>query len=403
MNIVEILVTTIKAKLMPVLNKLKLLTNKSFLKNKVLVRIRNFFFRLFDVRPRDEKDYYVFFGWLVSRRLAMAAVVAIIVLCAGFLWTTRPEKPDSQNPYKAYRYDSVMLKFATGKVQILGRSGYTAYIGDVEKGTVKGVGTLYNPEGRVVYEGEFDANAYNGTGKKYYENAQLEYEGAFKDNLYEGEGKLYRENATLRYEGDFHLGHMTGKGVLYGASQEPVYKGHFQEDWIVYQELLGKSTTDISQMYQGSREIVTADDVYEVCMNDIDAIYFGEDSRNTLDEEFKVSGVYVLQSAVYLDGEVVEETPRLGELFGKPVYEGNTYLEPRDEIALNKACERGGEDILYGKSRYVETKVYDDVTQVRNFQGDYQAYIYVYEKDEIIYTFFCRDKDAGFGFYLIEK
>lgn len=159
MNIVEILTTTIKAKLMPVLNKLKLLTNKSFLKNKLLVRIRNFFFRLLDVRPRDAGDYYPFLGWIVSRRLAMAALVVVSLFCIGFLWNSRPERTQSDNPYKAYRYDSLMLKFATGKVQILGKSGYTAYIGDVEGGTVKGRGTLYGPEGNIVYDGEFDANA----------------------------------------------------------------------------------------------------------------------------------------------------------------------------------------------------------------------------------------------------
>lgn len=403
MNIVEILVTTIKAKLMPVLNKIKLLTNKSFLKNKLLVRIRNFFFRLLDVRPRDEKDYYTFLGWLVSRRLAMAAVIVIIVLCSGFLWTIKPQELRSGHPYKAYKYDSLMLKFSSGKVRILGKSGYTAYIGDIEKGTVKGVGTLYNPEGCIVYEGEFDANAYNGTGKKYYENSQLEYEGTFKDNLYEGEGKLYRENATLRYEGNFHLGHMMGEGTLYGASQEPVYKGHFKEDTIVYQELLGKSTADIAQMYLGAREIVTATDVYEVYMRDIGAIYFGADSSNTLDEEFKVDGVYVLQKSIHMESEIVKETTRLAEFLGEPVYEGNTYLEPRDEIALNKACASGGADVLHGKSEYKETKVYDDVTQAQDFEGNYQAYIYVYEKEGIVYTFFCKDKETGFDFYMLEK
>ena len=69
MNIVELMLTTIKAKLMPVLNKLKLLTNGSFIRNKLLVRVRNFFFRLLDIRPRDERDYYPFLWWLVSRRL----------------------------------------------------------------------------------------------------------------------------------------------------------------------------------------------------------------------------------------------------------------------------------------------------------------------------------------------
>lgn len=402
MNIVETLITTIKAKLMPVLNKLKLLTNKSVIKGKLLVRIKNFFFQLLDIRPRDEKDYYSFLGWLVSRRLAMAAVVVISILCVAFLHTSKPGKTENGAPYKAYKYNSLMLKFVTGKVQILGRSGYMAYIGDVEMGIVKGSGTLYNPQGDIVYDGEFDANAYNGTGK-YYENSQLRYEGSFKDNLYEGEGKLYRDNAALWYEGSFHLGRMSGEGTLYDAFQNPVYSGHFQEDGIVYQELIGKKTAEISQMYTGAREILTAGDIYEVYMKDIDAIYFGEDAGNTLDEEFIVKGIYVLQPQVCLCGKEIEDIPQVMECLGMPVYEGNTWLEPEDEIALNRTCELRGENVLYGKSGCQETSVYDDVTEVSAFDGDYQTYIYVYESEGIVYTFFCRDKDAEFDFYRMER
>lgn len=402
MNIVETLITTIKAKLMPVLNKLRLLTNKSVIKSKLLVRIRNFFFQLLDIRPRDEKDYYSFLGWLVSRRLAMAAVVVISILCMAFLHTSKPDKTESGAPYKAYKYNSLMLKFVTGKVQILGRSGYMAYIGDVEMGIVKGSGTLYNPQGDIVYDGEFDANAYNGTGK-YYENSQLRYEGTFKDNLYEGEGKLYYDNAALRYEGSFHLGCMSGEGTLYDAFQNPVYSGHFQENGIVFQELIGKKTTEISQMYTGAREVLTAGDIYEVYMKDIDAVYFGEDAGNTLNEEFIVKGVYVLQPQVCLCGKEIKDIPQVKECLGEPVYEGNTWLEPEDEIALNRTCELRGEDVLYGKSGCQEKSVYDDVTEVSNFDGDYQAYIYVYESDGIVYTFFCRDKDEGFDFYRMER
>lgn len=393
MNIAERLITTIKAKLMPVLNKLK---------NKVLVPIRNFFVQLLDIRPRDEKDYYSFLGWLVSRRLAMAAVVVISILCITFLQISKPDKTENGTPYKAYKYNSPMLKLVTGKVQILGRSGYMAYIGDVEKGIVKGSGTLYNPAGDIVYDGEFDANAYNGTGK-YYENSQLRYEGTFKDNLYEGVGKLYHENAALWYEGSFHLGRMSGEGTLYDAFKNPVYSGNFQEGGIVYQELIGKKTTEISQMYMGAREIFTADDIYEVYMKDIDAVYFGEDAGNTLDEEFIVKGVYVLLPQVCLCGKEIQDIPQVRECLGESVYEGNTLLEPEDEIALNRACELRGESVLYGKSGCRETAVYDDVTEVSAFDGDYQAYIYVYENEGIIYTFFSRDKDGEFDFYRIER
>lgn len=156
-------------------------------------------------------------------------------------------------------------------------------------------------------------------------------------------------------------------------------------------------------MYMGTREIITADDVYAVYMKEIDAIYFGDDASNTLEEEFTVKGIYVLQPQVYLGGNMMEDIPQIREILGEPVYEGNTYLEPEDEIALNKACDLIGENVLYGRSGYKETPVYDDVTAVSEFDRDYQAYIYVYEDEGIVYTFFCKDKDAGFDFYRMEE
>ena len=98
----------------------------------------------------------------------------------------------------------------------------------------------------------------------------------------------------------------------------------------------------------------------------------------------------------------MEDIPQIRECLGEPVYEGNTYLEAEDEIALNRACELTGENVLYGKSGCREMPVYDDVTEVSEFDGDYQAYIYVYENEGIVYTFFCKDKDAGFDFYRME-
>lgn len=397
------MLTSIKAKFVPVLNKLKLLTNKSFIQNKLIVRIRSFFFKLFDVRPKNEKDYYLFLGWMVSRKLAMALTVTITVLCIGILWSSKPDKLQSESTYRTYKYNSILLKGATGNVEILGKSGYTAYVGEVENGTVKGNGTLYSPEGNIVYEGEFDANAYNGTGKYYYENSQLRYEGKFKDNKYDGEGKLYRENGTLKYEGEFSQGCMAGEGKLYDAAQKEIFNGNFQNDQVIYQEFIGKKTTDVTQMYTGVREVYIGDEVYLVYMKDIDALYFGEDRSNSLDEDFLVSGVYVLKSEISLEGDFVSEISQLQKYLGNPVYEGNTYLEPKDEIALNKSCELMGKDILYGKSGYKTNAIYDDVMETSDFDKTYQVYIYVYEKDEIVYTFFCKDKGQGFDFYMMEK
>lgn len=361
------------------------------------------FLKQFDIRPKDESDYYTFLGFLVSRKLAFAAVVTISVLCIMLLWTSRTNDSQSDSPYKTYRYNSIPLKFTTGRVEILAKSGYSAYIGDIDNGVVNGTGTLFNADGNVVYEGEFAANAYNGTGKYYYPNAQLAYEGEFKDNLYDGEGKLYRENGTLKYEGSFRQGYMEGAGKLHNAAQDVVYTGTFHRDRIVYQELIGKSTTQTAQMYTGAREVYKGETEYCVYMKDIDAIYYGADRSNTLEEDFKVSGLYVLKQDIYIGEICIGQISELPGALGTPIYEGNTLLEPKDEVALNKMCGLIDRDALYGKAKYKSEAVFDDVFELSNFEKDYLAYIYVYEKDGIVYTFFCRDRNAGFDFYMMEQ
>jgi hypothetical protein len=397
------MITTVKSKLMPILNKVKVWMSKSFIKNKLIVNIRNLFLKIFDVKPKDEKDYYSFLGFMISRKLAMALVIIISVLCISFLWTNKSDGASDKSAYKTYKYNSIPLKFKTDKVAILAKSGYTAYVGDVEKGMVKGTGVLYDKDGNVVYEGEFDENKYNGNGKLYYPNTQLEYEGEFKDNKYQGEGKLYRENGTLEYSGNFVQGEMDGSGELYSSTQELIYTGSYRDGEILYPELLDKDTSEVATMYTGKRLIYTADDVYCVYMSDIAAIYYGEDQSNSLEENFTVKGVYVLNDKLKLDGQYYDQITDIAPLMDSIIYEGNTVLSDSDEIALNCACDLLGADTLYGKSTYKEEAVFDDVIEVSNFDRQYTVYIYVYEKDGIIYTFFCKDKQEGFAYYLIES
>lgn len=80
------------------------------------------------------------------------------------------------------------------------------------------------------------------------------------------------------------------------------------------------------------------------------------------------------------------------------MYEGNTVLDAEDEIALNTMCGLTGRDVLYGKAGYRENPVYDDVKEVSGFDRDYQAYIYVYENEGVLYTFFAGTRRAALIF-----
>ena len=305
--------------------------------------------------------------------------------------------------YKAYKYNSIVLKFISDKVEILGKSGYTAYVGDVKNGVVSGTGTLYDIAGNVVYTGEFDANSYNGTGKLYDKNKTLKYEGEFSNNLYDGEGKEYRSNGSLLYTGAYQAGRKEGAGQLYDASGNLIYSGRFHQDEIYYPELLGKTTAEIAEMYTGGRSVYEGGSDYCVYMEDISAVYGGIDASNSLSEEWTVSKVYVLKSEICLDGTRMETISDIERVLGEPVYEGNTNLTLSDEIALNLAITERETSVLFGPASLTMNEIYADVHQIENYEKDYIVYLYVFEKDDMIYQFFCQDSGNGFGYYSIEQ
>lgn len=402
MNIFEIMVNTAKAKISPALVKVKMWMKPSYVKNKVLVKFRNAFMTLFDVRPKDETDYYTLGRWLFSKKLALALVLIISILCGYYIWLTVP-KGSTNAGYPSYKYNSVVLKFISDKVQILGKSGYKAYVGDVKNGIVSGTGTLYDPAGDIVYTGEFDANEYNGTGRLYDAGQVLKYEGSFRNNLYDGEGKEYQSNGSLIYEGEYQLGYRNGNGQLYDSSENLVYTGTFSKNQIVYEEMLGKSTTEVASMYTGIRSVYEGDTDYVVRMNDIAALYCGEDGSDSLSEEWNVNKIYVLSNQIVLGDQQVTNVTELKKQLGNPIYEGNTNLTLSDVVALNAMAEEEGNDILFGKAQMETENRFEDVYEISDYEKDYMVYLYVFEKDGITYQFFCKDIGKDFAYYSLEQ
>ncbi len=360
--------------------------------------------KLLDLRPENEDDYYGIGGFLVGRKLAFVLVIAAAAVFALAAVSFIPDLvKEEEGVYRVYRYNSMELKFISDKVRILGKSGYTAYTGDVDKGEVTGEGILYAPDGHIVYSGSFDNNMYNGSGKRYYDNSMLWYEGNFKDNLFDGEGTMYREDGTVWYSGDFLQGNMEGEGQLYGKRGQPVYQGTFVRNDILFKELLGKSTSQVSGMYTGETVVYESGTEYCVCMEDIDALYFGDTDENKLDGEIQVSGVYVLSDSVVFHSEKAGNIRDVRRILGEPLYEGNTALSLKDKAALLEACKRQ-KDVLYGKLEKIVTKaVFDDVYEITNEGEEYLVYLYVFKQEDTVYTFFCRDRNDDFAFYMISQ
>lgn len=390
-----------KAKITPLVTKIKHFTSWNFLRTKLIARIREFFVRLFDVRPKNKKDYYECFGWLVSKKLAYAIVIVIGVLSMIYLVSIRsmylPQK--QEDGIKTYNYDDIMLRFAKGNVHIRGESGYLAYTGAVEKGGVNGYGTLYSPDGIILYQGNFEDNEYEGSGTQYYSDGTMHYKGNFSGNLYEGNGKLYRENGTLSYDGEFALGKKEGEGKLYNTGNKVVYEGSFSQDQLVYSALLGKSTAEVKEAYKGSTRIYESDRDFIGLMPDINAIYSGVTDEENLEDQVMVDSVYVMKNTITLGKKECATIADLCSAFGDPVYEGNSKVTLPEAVAINYLNKQ--KQTLYGTVEMDAVEEYTDYTRVNSIDEDYTVYLYSFRKDGLLYTFVCSDKNDTFAFYSI--
>lgn len=400
-NLIQVLLASIKAKITPLVTKFRQITSENFIRTRVIAKIREFFVLLFDVRPKNKKDYYEVFGWLISKKLAYAIVVVIGVLSMIYLVSIRsmylPQK--QEDGIKTYDYDDVMLRFAKGKVRIRGKSGYLAYEGDVEKGSVTGSGNLYGVDGTLLYQGEFAQNEYEGSGTQYYPDGTMHYKGAFSGNLYEGTGKLYRENGTLSYDGEFARGMKEGTGKLYAAGDKPVYEGSFSKDQLVYSALLGKSTAEVAQAYTGSRVIYRNDSDFTVLMPDIQALYIGVTDEANLEEQVMVDSIYVLKDSILIGDQECTTIKDLKAAFGEIVYEGNSIVTLPEAVAINYLNTK--KQTMNGSVELETTDEYTDVITVNRIQDDYPVYLYSFRKDGLLYTFVCKDKNDIFSFYSI--
>ncbi|MBO5246169.1 MAG: hypothetical protein J6B28_02790 [Eubacterium sp.] len=400
-NLIQVVLASLKAKITPLVTKFRQYTSANFIRTKIVAKIRDFFVALFDIRPKHKKDYYEIFGWLVSKKLAYAVVIIIGVLSLIYLISIRSMyMPQNQEAgIKTYNYDDIMLRFAKGKVRILGESGYLAYEGNVEKGGVNGYGALFAPDGTLLYQGVFANNEYEGAGTQYYAEGTMHYKGNFSGNLYEGNGKLYRENGTISYEGEFARGMKEGFGKLYNSGDKIVYEGSFSKDELVYSALLEKSTAEVSESYKGARTIYQMGDEFVVLLSDINAIYTGVTNEENLEDTVMVDSVYVLSDRIKMGNQECTKIADLKAAFGEPIYEGNSIVNLAEAIAINYLNKQ--KQTLYGTVSMETVEQYTDSLLVSSVDRSYGVYLYSFRKDGLLYTFVCGDRDGTFAFYSI--
>ncbi len=382
------LLSAIRARFTSLWTKLRLWTSPVFWRAKVFTKIRQFFNRLFDVRPRHRKDYYPFFQWLVSKRLAFAIVVVLGIVCTFYLYTTLPKGffTGGTAAIRTYRYNAIPLKFYAGTVRILAGDGHVAYVGEVEKAHCTGQGTLYNKEGGKVYEGAFDDDMYNGQGTLYYPEGAVQYNGTFVNNLFQGQGSYFRSNGTAEYVGAYEAGLRNGAGTLYNAASTPIFSGAFQNDQIVYGQFLGKSTADVAQMYTGRTTTYSGGGEYAASMDEIGAVYSASGGGSTLDGNWTVNSIYVLSNALPVDGGELTTINQLSAYFGQPDYYGVSPVTLPEAVAINLLDRRS--DSPLGTVSITSSAAFDQVYTVSQYDKSYEVYIYTYLKDGLLYTFY---------------
>lgn len=401
-NLLQLLIANIKARIVPLVTKAKQWTSWNFIRTRLMAKIQNAFTKLLNIKPRHKKDYYEAFGWLVSRRLAMALVVITGVVSIYYLVNVRQlQNTVKGDGIKTYSCQSVMLRFAKGKVRIKGKSGYLAYEGEVKDGGTNGYGILYNPEGTVVYKGNFEDSQYQGSGERYYENGSMMYSGEFQANQFEGNGKLYRENGSLEYSGAFAMDKKEGEGKLYDDGSTVIYTGNFHQDQIVYSDLLGKKLSDISEMYTGTRLLYDDTQEFAVIMEQINAMYQGSEASDRMDGETLVEKVTVLDGTFHSGSKECTTIDELRDYFGTENYEGNSEITMPEAVALNWMVRNRGLN-----AQTVDVTVssdYSDYQEILGYDSSRLIYIHAFYKDGLLYSFISPDRTGNFWFYSIEK
>lgn len=403
-NLFSVLIASIKSKFAAIVSKLRLWLSWDFVRTRIIGKIRDFFVKLFSVKPKNKDDYYTVFRWMISKKLAYLLIIVIGVLSIWYITASLKLFSGSGSVLPTYSYDSIMLRLAKDKVRIKAESGYIAYEGDVSKGYCTGEGKLFSRDGIVLYSGTFEKNKYEGEGVQNYENGIVHYKGTFHENLYEGQGTLFRENGTREYEGSFLQGLKDGEGKLFDAGGNPVFEGSFTSDEIIYGELLSKTPEAIRKMYFGSQSMYTeSEDLGNdsvIHLKDINALYLAESDGSATDDSLKAVSVSVL-SDVFRSGRMeARGIEAVKQILGEPVYEGYSSVILPEAVAINILNDR--QNTLKGRVNMDTTTIYSDDTMVNSIDPDYTVYIYTFRKGDLLYSFVCSEPGGGFAFYEIQ-
>lgn len=391
--------SSIKAKIQPLVTKLRFLTTPAFWTTTIFTKIRQFFSKLLDIRPKHKKDYYSIGRWLVSKRLAFSIVIVLGVVCAVYINSVLPKKSATEGAgsVPTYKYNAIPLKFYDGTVNILAKDGHLAFTGQVADGQVSGSGTLFDATGSTLYEGNFEENLFNGKGQLFYPEGGLKYDGEFVNNLFHGAGSFYRMTGSLEYEGQHLAGVRAGHGKLYNSAGNAIFEGTFQNNNIVYNELIDKATADVASMYIGKASVYSTSNEYCVSMDEINAVYSAKDGSNSLDGKWTVDAVYILSGTATIGNNDYSTIDDLTAFLGTPDYFGTAWVNLPESICINALVKSGCETL--SPVKLSSTSELDGVYAISSYDKNATVYLYTFINDGLLYTFYCPE--AGSSTFLM--
>ncbi|MBQ3497202.1 MAG: hypothetical protein IJA73_03645, partial [Oscillospiraceae bacterium] len=152
----------------------------------------------------------------------------------------------------------------------------------------------------------------------------------------------------------------------------------------------------------GEVSVYRSESEYCVAMPEIDALYAVKDGSNTLENEWTVDRVFVLENAVALDSGTCTTVRQLTDALGEPLYYGTAWVTMAEAVAWNELAEKAPEAI---EAVGMEAQAgLEEVYSVSSYDRNHEVYIYTFEKDGLVYTFyFTGAGESAFVMYAIEK
>ena len=91
----------------------------------------------------------------------------------------------------------------------------------------------------------------------------------------------------------------------------------------------------------------------------------------------------------------------LTKAMGEPEFQGNTYITLPEAVAVELINQQ--EEPLEIDAQLETSALYDEVQTVESYQSMLEIYLYVYQTEDLIYTFFCENRDTPFFMYMVEQ